>query len=79
MGLHVTQRLALATAGDRGDEPSLGVTQEETRELTTRVPRRTDDRDPHRHYRILCGEPHIYAIGAPPRQHPSAGGEARDA
>src|SRR5688500_12604030 len=62
MRLHIPQRLALTAAGDRGDKTRLRVTQEKTRELATRVARRPDDRDLHRHCRILCGGPYIYAI-----------------
>jgi hypothetical protein len=61
MRLNIAQRLALPAASDGGDEPRLGMPQQETRELPTRVARRTDDRDLHRHRRILCGWPHIYA------------------
>jgi hypothetical protein len=55
MRLHIAQRLALAAAGDRRDETRLGMAQQQTRELATRIARRANDRYLHRHRRILCG------------------------
>src|SRR5688500_4069277 len=48
------------------------MAQQKTRELATRVARRSDDRDLHRHGRILCDCPHIYATRRRRRRHEPA-------
>src|SRR5712691_4721737 len=47
--LHGTERLTLVGARNRGDQLGLGVTQDEPGELTARVARDANDRDPGWH------------------------------